>query len=172
MKPQLSTLKKRKPIDVRAKDFFPKTVGATGFEPKPKTEANKKSGWHDRGTRLPAFCTYRSEVRSGIGHGTPRTRFTGFIRHRPLRVSPSRMTKSVRPSIRTRVGNKLGTVLATSAPCGHNAKTTRRRCASLGFAGFKHHRNLFPMRRRWQTRRTQIPVLCRTSVKSGQVRYW
>ena len=39
------------------------------------------------------------------------------------RVSPSPMIKPVPASIRARVGNKLGTVLATSAPCGHNAKT-------------------------------------------------
>ena len=79
------------------------------------------------------------------------------------RVGPSPMINRVRASIRTRVGNKLGTVLATSAPCGHNAKTPRWRRASLGFADFKHHRNVFPMPRRWQkqTYRTQNPVLAR-----------
>ena len=87
--------------------------------------------------------------------------FTGVIRHRPLRVGPSPMIKPVPASIRARAGNKLGTVLATSAPCGHNAKTPRWRRASLGFADFKHHRNLFPTRRQWQTRRTQNPVLAR-----------
>jgi hypothetical protein len=60
-------------------------------------------------------------------------------------------------SIRARVGNKLGTVLATPTPCGHNAKIPRRRGAGLGFADFKHHLNLFPMRRLWQTTRTQNP---------------
>jgi hypothetical protein len=53
---------------------------------------------------------------------------------------------------------KLGTVLATSAPRGHYAKTPRWRRAILGFADFKHHRNLFPMPRSWQTYRTQNPV--------------
>ena len=61
-------------------------------------------------------------------------RFTGVIRHRPPRVSLSRIIKPVRACIWTRVGNKLGTVLATSAPCGHTAKTPRWRRASLGFA--------------------------------------
>ena len=126
---------------------------------------------HDRGARFPAFCAYRSEVRSGIAHGSPGTGFTGLIRDRPLRVRPSRTTKSVRPSIRTRVGNKLGTVLATSAPCGHNAKTPRWRRASLGFADFKHHRNLFPIRRRWQTRRTQNSVLARGCGFKSHLRY-
>ena len=73
----------------------------------------------------------------------------GVIRHRPLRVSPPRMIKPVRASIRARVGNKLGTVLATSAPCGHHAKTPRWRRASLGFVDFRHHRNLFPIPRVW-----------------------
>ena len=63
------------------------------------------------------------------------------------------------PGLRPRqVGNKLGTILATSAPCGHNAKTPRWRRASLGFADFKHHRNVFPIPRVWQTYRTQNPV--------------
>ena len=57
------------------------------------------------------------------------------------------------------IGNKLGTVLATSAPCGHNAKTPSWRRASLGSADFKHHRNLFPIPRHWQRYRTQNPVL-------------
>ena len=63
------------------------------------------------------------------------------------RVSPSRMIQPVEAAVWARVGNKLGTVLATSAPCGHNAKTPRWRRASLGFADFKHHRNVFPIPR-------------------------
>jgi hypothetical protein len=75
------------------------------------------------------------------------------------RVSPSRMIKPVEADIWAPLGNKLGTVLATSAPCGHNAKTPSLRRAGLGFADFKHHRNLFPMPRLRQTYRTQNPVL-------------
>jgi hypothetical protein len=84
--------------------------------------------------------------------------FTGAIRHRPLCFGPSPMINRLRACIGTRVGNKLGTILATSAPCGHNAKTPRWRRASLGFADFKRHRNLFPIPRPWQTRRTQNPA--------------
>jgi len=87
------------------------------------------------------------------------------------RVSPSPMIKPVPASIRARVGNKLGTVLATSAPCGHNAKTPRRRRASLGSAEYKHHRNLFPTPRLWQTRRTQNPVLARGCGFKSHLRY-
>jgi hypothetical protein len=103
----------------------------------------KTAGWHERGP-LPSGVLCPS-LRKPFRHGSLINwhRFTGVIRHRPLPGSPSHMIKSVPASIRARVGNKLGTVLATSAPCGHNAKTPRWRRASLGFADFKHHRHLF-----------------------------
>ena len=93
-------------------------------------------------------------------------------RDHSLPISPSPMIKPVPASIRARVGNKLGTVLATSAPCGHNAETPRWRRASLGFADFKYHRNLFPMRRRWQTLRTQNPVHGRGCRFKSHLRYF
>jgi hypothetical protein len=102
----------------------------------------------------------RPSLRRPFRHGSRIhwDRFTGAIRRRPLPGSPSHMIKPVPAPIRPRVGNKLGTVLATSARCGHNAKTPRWRRASLGFADFKHHRNLFPMPWLWQTYQTQNPV--------------
>ncbi len=107
-----------------------------------------------------------------MARGSPGAGFARLIRLRPLRVSPSSMIKPVRASNRTRVGNKLGTVLATSARCGHNAKTPRWRSASLGIADFRHHRNLFPTRWRWQTHRTQNPVLARGCGFKSHLRYY
>ncbi len=135
--------------------------------------ATRHPGWHDRGPLLHAVLC--------LSLGRP-------FRHSPripgdrvctldptsvaARVSPSSMIKPVPASIRARVGNKLGTVLATSAPRGHNAKRPRWRRASLGFADFKHHRNLFPMRRRWQTHRTQNPVPARGCGFKSHLRYY
>ena len=58
-------------------------------------------------------------------------------------------------------GNKMGTGLAPSAQCGYNVRASRqyRNCPAI--KAFKHDRNLFPIRRRWQTYRTQNPVLGR-----------
>ena len=137
-----------------------------------KPRPTRHRGWHDRGPLLHAVLC--------LSLGRPfrhRPRITGdrLCRRDPTsataRVSPSPMIKPVPACIRARVGNKLGTVLPTSAPCGHNAKTPRRRCASLGFADFKHHRNLFPMPRRWQTYRTQNPVLARGCGFKSHLRY-
>ncbi len=102
------------------------------------------SGVEESGTRVqfptPLRATCRTsqvgefiEVRSS--HGTWRTAAALELRD---------LTRTLRPAPWGYFGNKLGTVLATSAPCGHNAKTPRWRRASLGFADFKHHRNLFP----------------------------
>ena len=74
---------------------------------------------------------------------------------RPMTLTPSPETWPEWEQI----GNSIGNV----SPCGHNAKLPRRRRGSLGFADFKHYRNLFPMRRRWKTRRIQNPVLARGS---------
>jgi hypothetical protein len=108
---------------------------------------------------------------------TPRPRITGDRvctldpTSATARVRPSPMIKPIPASIRARVGNKLGTVLATSAPCGHNAKTPRWRSASLGFADFKHHRNVFSVPRIWQARRTQNPVPARGCGFKSHLRY-
>jgi hypothetical protein len=137
---------------------------------KPRPTKNPSAGTTE-GLCFPVFCATRWLYRSGIARGSIGTGFTGVIRPRPLRVSPSRMVKPVRASIRARVGNNLGTVLATSAPCGQNAKTPRWRRASLGFADFKHHRNVFPMPRIWQKYRTQNPVLARGFGCKSRLRY-
>jgi hypothetical protein len=137
-----------------------------------KPRPTKTRGWQDVGPlrdgvlclSLGRTCRHRPPITWDGAYGRDPTSATA-------RVSPSPMIKPVPASIRARVGNKLGTVLATSAPCGHNAKTPRWRRASLGFADFKHHRNLFPMRRRWQTRRTQNPVLARGCGFKSHLRY-
>ena len=84
------------------------------------------------------FSASRSEDRSAIGHRSIGTGLTGMVRHRPLPRQPiTRDQACTVPPFGRRVGNDLGTGLATSAPYGHNVKTPRWRRASLGFADFR-----------------------------------
>ena len=151
----------------------PKKSGRLDLNRRRKPRPTRNPGWHDRGPLLHAVLC--------LSLGRP-------FRHRPritgdrvctldptsatARISPSTMIKPVPASIRAQVGNKLGTVLATSAPCDHNANTPRWRRASLGFADFKHHRNLFPMPQLRQTFRTQNPVPVRGCGFKSHLRYY
>src|SRR5262245_49908838 len=84
--------------------------------PTPRGGANEKPpAGTTEGPSLTGFRAYCSEDRSGIDHGSLGAGCIGVIRHRPLPVTPSPVIKPVLASIRTPVGSKLGTVLATSA---------------------------------------------------------
>jgi hypothetical protein len=121
-------------------------VVPTGFEPTPKDEASKTPGLarprpllHEV-LHIPLARPFRHRTRIAADWVCALDPTSATAR-----VSPSPIIEPVPASIPAQFGNNLGTVLATSAPCGQNSKTPRGRRASLGFADFKHHRNLFPM---------------------------
>jgi len=55
------------------------------------------------------------------------------------------------------VGNNMGTALATSAQCHHNERASGQFRNFPAITAFKYHRNVSPIPRVWQTRRTQNP---------------
>ncbi len=70
-----------------------------------------------------------------------------------------------------RFGYKLGTGLAILAQCDYKIHRSRRYRNRLENRDFKHRCNVFPIPRRWQTRRTQNPVLARGCGFKSHLRY-
>jgi hypothetical protein len=65
-----------------------KNVGATGFEPTPKTESNETPpAGTTEGHSSTRSCPSRSEGHPGSAHGSPGTGFARLIRHRLLPAS-------------------------------------------------------------------------------------
>jgi hypothetical protein len=99
------------------------------------------------------------------------------VRRYSLAVAAYRIILNLEPEDREAL-NALGKIFIENGDDSdaveplERLKTPRWRRASLGFADFKHHRNLFPMRRRWQTYRTQNPVLARGCGFKSHLRYY
>ena len=87
----------------------------------------------------------------------------------PQALTAFRCTDCTQSLARTRqqtwpIGNKLGTGLAILAQCDYKLRAVGQNRNCFAIKAFKYHRNVFPIRRIWQTYRTQNPVLVAASL--------
>ncbi len=109
-------------------------------------------------------CDKLPNCRVGAGQVQTEWRTDTALDHRGL-------TRTPRLALRGHFGNKMGTGLATSAQCGHNIRRSSQHRNWLETKDSKHHCNVFPIPRVWQSYRTQNPVLARGCGFKSHLRY-